>query len=243
MKRFIALLIAIVLTLVSVAWAEAPETETPSEAEALPLAGVRIGIDPGHQEKGDSSQEAVSPGSKQTKAKVASGTRGRKTGIPEYVTVLEISFKLKEALEAAGAEVYMTRETHDVNISNQERAQMMNQLGVDLVLRIHCDGSSKKSVNGLGMYVNKSYEISAESKLAAGFLIQRMAETTGAKKRGVFERDTYTGLNWSTVPCVLVECGFMTNPDEDVKLNDPEYQQKLAEGMVLGIQDYIAARG
>ena len=222
--------------------AEDPGVEEPG-TEPLPLEGIRIGIDPGHQEHGNNGKETIAPNSKKTKPKVASGTRGTKTKIPEYVTVLEISFKLRDALEAAGAEVFMTRETHDVDISNQERAKMMNALGVDLVLRIHCDGSTKKSAKGIGLFVNKSFDISKESKRAAGFILDRMVEATGAKKRGVYERDTYTGLNWSTVPCILVECGYMTNPDEDVNLNDPEYQQKLADGMVMGIRDYIDARG
>ena len=62
-----------------------------------------------------------------------------------------------------------------------------------------------------------------------------MVEATGARADGIFRRDTYTGLNWSTVPCILVEMGYMSNPEEDVKLNDPDYQQKLVEGMVDGI--------
>ena len=146
---------------------------------------------------------------------------------------------LRDALIREGADVYLTRETHDVNISNQERARMMNALGVDLVLRIHCNGSSNPSANGIGLYVNKSYAISAESRRAAECILPRMAEATGARQRGIFLRDTYTGLNWSAVPAILVECGYLTNPVEDEKLNDPAFQQKLAEGMVEGICDYF----
>ena len=65
--------------------------------------------------------------------------------------------------------------------------------------------------------------------------VRSASAATGAKANGVVQNDNYTGQNWSTVPCVMVECGFMSNPDEDVKLNDPAYQQKLAEGMVEGI--------
>ncbi len=220
-----------------------PTPEPTAEPTATPepgrLAGLKIGIDPGHQEHGNNEKEAIAPGSKEKKPKVASGTRGRKTGIPEYMTVLEISFKLRDALEAEGAEVKMTRETHDVDISNQERAIMMNEWGADLVLRIHCDGSTKKSANGIGLFVNKSFPISKESKRAAEAILPRMVEATGAKKRGVYGRDTYTGLNWSEVPCILVECGYMTNPDEDERLNDHDYQCLLAEGMVEGICDYF----
>ena len=119
---------------------------------------------------------------------------------------------------------------------------MMNAWGADLVLRIHCDGATKKSANGIGLFVNKSFDISRESRRAAECILPRMVEATGARKRAVYERDTYTGLNWSTVPCILVECGYLTNPDEDVRLNDPEYQRKLAAGMVEGIVDYISTR-
>ena len=217
-------------------WVSLPDEE---EASIGRLIGIRIGIDPGHQEHRNREKEAIAPDSKKTRDKVAPGTRGIKTGIPEYVTVLDISFALRDALLREGAEVYMTRETHDVNLSNQERAKMMNALHVDLVLRIHCNGSSSSSPNGIGLYVNRSYAISAESRRAAQCILPRMAQATGAHENGVFLRDTYTGLNWSEVPSVLVECGYLTNPEEDMLLNDPTYQEKLAEGIVEGICDYF----
>ena len=116
---------------------------------------------------------------------------------------------------------------------------MMNELGVDLVLRIHCDGSSNKSANGTGMFVRKTGEKQEESEAAAKVILDAMCEYTGAKNRGVSLRDTYTMNNFSTVPCILVECGFMTTPEEDVKLNDPDYQLLLAEGMAEGICRYF----
>ena len=247
MKRWIALLLALVAlcsgTALASEWAWVEEPEPAQTAAVLPLSGVKIGIDPGHQAHGNSERETVAPGSSQTKAKVSSGTSGAATGIPEYVTVLEISLKLREALEALGAEVYMTRETHDVNISNQERAKMMNDLGVDLVLRIHCDGAENRSKAGVALYCSKSNAIAAESRRAAEAILPRMAAATGAKANGVVQNDNYTGQNWSEVPCVMVECGFMSNREEDAKLNDPAYQQKLAEGMAEGIRDFIEGEG
>ena len=212
------------------------------DAEPGRLAGIVIGIDPGHQAHGNSQKEAVAPGSREKKAKVSSGTDGVVTDIPEYITVLEISFQLRDALLAEGAEVYMTREEHDVDISNQERAKMMNDLGCDLVLRIHCDGADSSRANGIGLYVNESFPISEASYAAAEAILPRMCEATGAKERGIFESDSYTGLNWSEVPCILVECGFMSNPREDELLNTPEYQRLLARGMVEGICDYFGRR-
>ena len=215
-------------------------TSTPEPTpEPLRLTGVKIGIDPGHQAHGNSEKETIAPNSSKTKAKVTGGTSGVATGVPEYVTVLEIAFKLRDELESLGAEVYMTRETHDVNISNQERAKMMNELGVDLVLRIHCDGAENRSANGVALYCTATGPVAQESGRAAECILPQVAAATGAKARGVTRNDNYTGQNWSTVPVVMVECGFMSNPDEDVKLNDPAYQQLLAEGMTEGICDFM----
>ena len=214
---------------------EVTATPVPEATQAPRLMGVSIGIDPGHQAHANSQQEPIGPGSSETKAKVSSGTSGRSTGIAEYMTNMEISLKLREALEALGCTVYMTRETNDVDISNLERAELMNGLGVDLVLRIHCDGAEDKSANGIGMFVRKTGEKQAESEAAAEVLLDAMVEATGAKRRGVYLRDTYTMNNWSVVPCILVECGFLSNPEEDEKLNDPDYQDLLVKGMVEGI--------
>lgn len=207
-----------------------------------PLSGVKIGIDPGHQARGNNEKETIAPGSKKTKPKVSSGTAGVKTRIPEYKTTLEISLKLRDALVEQGAEVYMTRETHDVNISNQERAKMMNALGVDLVLRIHCDGAENRSKHGIALYCSKSNSIAAESYRACEAILPAVCALTGAKNNGIISNDNYTGQNWSTVPCLMVECGFASNPEEDVLLNTEDYQWKLAEGLTQGIIDYIAAR-
>ena len=211
-------------------------------AQQKPLTGVKVGIDPGHQAKGNNQKETVAPNSKKTKPKVSSGTAGVSTRIPEYKTVLEISLKLREALEEQGAEVYMTRETHDVNISNQERAKLMNGYGVDVLLRIHCDGVDNRSKHGIAVYCSKSNAIAAESYRACEAILPAVCEATGAKNNGIVSNDNYTGQNWSTVPCLMVECGFASNPEEDVLLNSEDYQWKLAEGLTQGIIDYIAAR-
>ena len=219
-----------------------PEVIMTLEKPALPLVGVKIGIDPGHQAHGNNERETVAPNSSQTKAKVSSGTSGVATGIAEYVTVLDISLKLRDALLEQGAEVYMTRESHDVNISNQERAKMLNDAGVDLMLRIHCDGAGNRSKHGIALYCSRSNSIAGESRRAAEAILPAVCAATGAKNNGIVSNDDYTGQNWATVPCIMVECGFMSNPEEDRLLNDEAYQQKLAVGLTQGIVDYIAIR-
>ena len=167
-------------------------------AQQKPLTGVKVGIDPGHQAKGNNQKETVAPNSKKTKPKVSSGTAGISTRIPEYKTVLEISLKLRDALEEQGAEVYMTRETHDVDISNQERAIMMNEYGVDLVLRLHCNSYSSSSKKGAGVWVRKTGPDADACARAAELVLQEVLAATSAKDDGVHKTDTYTGDRKST---------------------------------------------
>ena len=215
---------------------EAEATEAPAEGR---LAGISIGLDPGHQAHSNREQEPVAPDSSETKKKVSSGTAGCKTGVSEYVLNLDVAFQIRDALEALGCTVYMTRETHDVDISNIERAQMMNEYGVDLMLRIHADGSENTSKNGTATYCSKSYGQYEESARAAQLLVDAMCEQTGAKNNGVHINDNYTGQNWATVPCVMIEMGYMSNSEEDVKLNDPEYQKLMVQGIVNGICSFV----
>ncbi len=220
---------------------EEPEEsgEEPEEVK-LPLSGISIGIDPGHQDHANNEKEPVAPGSSEMKAKVSSGTAGCVTRVPEYEVVLQVAFKFKALLEEQGATVYMTRESHDVDISNVERATMMNDLGVDAVLRLHCNGYNDNTWHGIGMWVKSKGEGAEESKAIAEVVIQAMGEATGAKCENIHISDTYTGLNWSTVPCILVEMGYQSNPEEDKLLASDEYQQKLAEGMTEGLLRYFA---
>ena len=208
-------------------------------AEELPLLGVKIGIDPGHQRKGNNAKEPVAPGSSEMKAKVSSGTQGTVTRVAEYVVNLDVSLMLRDELEALGAEVYLTRDTHDIDISNVERAVMMNELGVDMVLRIHCNGSENKNTKGISLFVKSKGAGAEESYAICEALMPAMLEETGARNAGIYKRDTYSGMNWSEVPSILVEMGFMSNPEEDRLLNDPAYQAKLVKGMVRGIADYM----
>ena len=204
------------------------------------LDGLVIGIDAGHQGQANYDKEPVAPGSSATKAKVASGTEGVVSRTPEHVVNLEVALKLKQALLAEGAKVVMVRESADVDISNIQRAQMMNEAGADLVLRLHCNGVDSRSAHGMVMYVRKTGAKAEESDQAARALLAAMLKETNAQDRGVAHSDDYSGLNWSEVPSVLVEMGFLTNPEEEALLISGEYQDKLVKGMVEGIADYFS---
>ncbi|MDF2925822.1 MAG: putative N-acetylmuramoyl-L-alanine amidase [Paenibacillaceae bacterium] len=203
-----------------------------------------ICIDPGHQLRGNNQLEPVAPGSSTKKAKVSSGTRGVKTGKPEYMLTLEASLLLKEKLEAYGYTVVMTRDSHDVDVSNAERAQIGNEAQADLSVRIHADGASSPKVQGVSVlypqWTEANHSIYEASKSAAQMILEEVTDATGAVSRGIVPRSDLTGFNWSTVPSVLVEMGFMTNPAEDQKLSDPDYLNRLMEGMALGINKSLS---
>ena len=208
-----------------------------------PLKGKVICIDPGHQKKQNSSLEPVAPGSSTKKAKVSSGTAGVSSKTAEYVVTLAVGLKLKTLLEKEGATVVMTRESHDVDVSNVERAEIGNKAGADLAVRIHADGSENSSVKGISMLVPASGTLSdslvKSSKKAGTVVLEKVINKTGAKNRGVIERSDMTGFNWSAVPVILIEMGFMSNAEEDRLLVSDDYQNKLAAGLSAGITAYF----
>ncbi len=202
---------------------------------ALPLEGIIVGINPGHQEKASSKKLPMAPGSSKTGNANNGGTRGIKTKTPEYMLTLEISFLLKDALENMGAKVVMTRETNDVNINNIERAQMLNKAGVDVALQIHLNASENKTQEGFSVYTRYN---DTESQVIGKILLETACEISGAKMLKVNRSNNYMSLNWSETPALLLECGYLTNPDEDVKINSPVYQKLLAEGIAEGVKAY-----
>ena len=226
---------------------------TPSEMPVptdLPIGeetagGHIIVLDAGHQRKGNYEKEPNGPGSDAMKAKVSSGTQGVSTGLAEYELTLQVALKLRDELTKRGYTVIMVRETHDVDISNVERAKIANEAGADAFLRIHANGSDNQNAKGVLTICQTSKnpynaEWYKESKRLSELVLDEVASSTGAKKRSVWETDTMTGINWAMVPSTILEMGFMTNPEEDEQMTTEEYQDKIVRGTADAIDLFFS---
>lgn len=219
-----------------------------SKVEAIPGQhrdpnNIVVVIDPGHQLRGDNNKEPNGPGSTSMKARVTSGTTGVATGVAEYILNLDISLKLKTELENRGYVVHMTRSTHDVNISNKERAEYANSVNADIAVRIHANGAgpSVRGAETLAPSAGNPYvsHLSKASISLSRCVINAYCAATGFSNRGVKTNDTMTGINWSSVPVTIIELGFMSNAEEDRAMQDAIMQNNMVQGIANGIDAYF----
>ncbi len=207
------------------------------------FSSYTVCLDPGHQAQANLEPEPIGPGASQTKPKVAGGATGVVSKTPESLIVLKIALKLKDKLESKGINVVMVRTRQDVNISNSQRAQIANNAQAALFVRIHLDSSANHSISGITtLYPARNQwtkGIYQPSKEAAEIIHPFVITETGANDRGLKERGDMTGFNWSRVPVILIEAGFLSNPTEDRKLNTSNYQDKIATGLYKGIIKFL----
>jgi N-acetylmuramoyl-L-alanine amidase len=207
------------------------------------LSAALICLDPGHGTPPAIGRqtEPIGPGSSVRKIKDGGGASG------EAEVVLAIARKTRTLLLRRGYEVAMTRTGATFrygNGGNVARAQFCNRRRAELMLRIHADGSSSPSSNGVStlypaLHRGWTSDIYERSLRAARAVQNATVGATGARDLGLIRRADLTGFNWANVPAILVETGFMTNPRERRLLQSNGYQWKVARGLAAGVGRFI----
>jgi N-acetylmuramoyl-L-alanine amidase len=197
-------------------------------------------LDPGHGTPPAVGRqlEPIGPGSRTLKIKDGGGAAG------EAAVALAIARRARRLLLGRGYRVAMTRTGPTVQLGdgngNIARARFCNRRHAALMVRIHADGSTSRSLHGVSTLVPAWHrgwtdDIFARSLRAGRVLQKAVLRSTAASDRGVVQRGDLTGFNWANVPAVLLETGFLTNPTESRRLKTGAYQQRVALGIARGV--------
>ena len=179
-----------------------------------PLIGKIVMIDPGHGGRDE-------------------GHKGIGLGILEKDIVLELSLGLRDNLEELGAMVRLTRDD-DLFVPINERVERANSLYPDIFISIHMDYFPKSSLEGLEMF----YFRRDMGSWKLGRSILDSLESRGISLRGLKEGNFYI-LRGINVSSLLVELGYLSNGEEELKFRDENYMKLLADGMGEGVVKYL----
>lgn len=166
------------------------------------------------------------------------------TGLDEKHLNLKIALMLRNYLERAGAMVIMTRTSDDDvdgmdgvkhKSKDMKERKKLSEEG-EILVSIHQNSFTQSSVKGAQTFFNGKSE---EGKALAKSIQAQIKEGVDSSNRRVAKSNTnYYVLKATQIPAVIVECGFLTNPEEEKKLNQEEYQDLIARNIYLGIIRY-----
>ena len=201
-------LLPAVLSIASVAWGTSSAASRSSAGQSA-SSSTAVVIDAGH---GGFDRGGI-PGQR----------------IPEKEMTLDVAQRLKTLLAASGYRVIMTRDS-DVFVPLPTRVAIANSYGNAIFVCIHFNSAKRMGAGGI-----ETYFYSRESLPLASAIHYYVAGGAPSSNRGVRRRGFYV-LRKTTVPAVLVECGFLTNPAEGEYVQTASYRQKLAEEIAAGVR-------
>ena len=156
---------------------------------------------------------------------------------------LEISKKLIKGLESRGYRVISTRENDDY-VDNLERARLANRNSPHLFLSIHCNSmENNSSVHGAQVlyYPDKDGIVNNQSNsFLAQTILDSIVNNTGANDKGIVERKDLIVLNQTNMQALVIECGFLSNRNEEKLLSKERYQNKMVDSIISGVDNYFA---
>ena len=181
-----------------------------------PLAGKTIILDAGH-------------------GGVDLGACGRQGTFEKNIN-LEVSLRLKDLLEEAGAAVVLTR-SDDGYVSLYERSFTANYLFGDLFISVHTNNHPDLSVHGIEVYYYKDRDF---AMLLAESVLAKMGQFTGFNKLGAKVQD-FVVIRESQMPGILIELGYLSNFQEEATIKTAEFKEDAAMGIFQGVMDYFYA--
>lgn len=198
----------------------------PANSDTVPSRNYTIVIDPGH---GGSDP----------------GSIGYKTKVHEDELNLKMSLLLKEKLEKAGINVVMTRDNQNALIDGrgktwkrkemEERRKLISKTRPNMVISIHQNSYTNHTLRGAQVFYDKKSEISKEIAES----IQEQFKLNLDKSIKAPSPGDYFMLKCSSAPSVIVECGFLSHPEEEKLLQTQEYQEKIINSIYIGIVDFL----
>ncbi|MFA5537382.1 MAG: N-acetylmuramoyl-L-alanine amidase, partial [Bacillota bacterium] len=188
-----------------------------------------IVIDPGH---GEQKPWGSDPG--------AIG----KNGLEERDLTTDIAWKLWEILQQEGATIIMTRTGDTTSLNLAGRAEVANVNNADIFVCIHINSSTSATVAGTSTYYYAPWSSElgaqrAERQRLATLVQQELVNKLGRRNIGILE-ENFAVLRETTMPSILAEIAFISNPEELQLLGTEEFRQKAAEGLAKGIMRYFA---
>ena len=150
---------------------------------------------------------------------------------------LAIAIEVERILSELGYETFMIR-GDDTFYELEDRPKLAVENGADLFVSVHQNALDNDTTTG-GTEVWYNENNNDENASLANTIVNAVTKRTGAKNRGVKVGNSLVVLKTLEIPACLVECGFISSVDERANLTDPDYQKKLAQGIVDGIQSYL----
>jgi len=181
------------------------------------------------------------------------GVSGIISKTPEADLNLEYAFTLKKKMEEQGYRVIMTRTTKEIlysnlNITNKQkdmrrRMEIIANSGAELMISIHMNFYSARSVRGAQVFYNSSNSGAKELAKAIQKTLNENVNILYAKRNVVHLAGDYYILKQTPLPAVIVECGFLSNVEDEKLLLDKDYKELLCANIALGASAFLAVRG
>lgn len=228
--------------------AAANDSDTPQPAL---LAGVVVGIDPGHNGRNYTDPAYINHAVWNGREQEACDTTGTETnaGYPEPRFTFRVARLLAADLRRLGAEVVMTRhDNHGVGPCIDRRARILNRAHSTVALDLHADGGP---ASGRGFAILEPVKSKVNRRIVGASAVlgrvvrHKLLTMTGMPTstydghRGIAHRDDLAGLNLATQPKVLVECGNMRNARDARKLVSTHFQRRLAAAFTAAVIRYL----